>query len=90
MTLHNAQTPCNEMNVVSSTVIGQSLDKYIFELEINYLSEIFQEIQNKKDFGFEAFWSSIGGFVGIFLGYSMLQIPEMVPLIIDFFKQIIQ
>ena len=53
------------------------LDKGYFRLTIPYATDTFQEIRNVKDFGFETLWSSAGGFVGIFLGYSLLQIPEL-------------
>ena len=76
-TLKDFENLCNEMNIVSSTVVGQHFKSAYFELEINYLSEMFQEIQNKQDFGFESFGSYVGGFVGIFLGYSLSQVPEM-------------
>ena len=33
----------------------------------------YQEIKNEKELSFEMLWSSIGGFVGMFIGYSMLQ-----------------
>ena len=36
-----------------------------------------REIKEIKDFGFEDFISSLGGFIGIFLGYSMFQIPQL-------------
>ena len=37
-----------------------------------------QEIGNIQDFGFEAFYSGTGGYVGIFLGYSLLQLPDLI------------
>ena len=39
--------------------------------------DIFQEIVNARDFGAESCWSGMGGFVGIFLGYSILQLPDI-------------
>ena len=47
-------------------------------LVFNYLDEMYQEIVNKRDFDMEMLWSSVGGFVGMFLGYSLWQFPEMV------------
>ena len=44
---------------------------------INYMDDSYQETENFRDFNFESFFSSLGGFIGIFLGYSMLQIPEL-------------
>ena len=46
-------------------------------LDFVYMEDFYQEIINVRDFGFESFWSGIGGFVGIFLGYSLLQIPDL-------------
>ena len=41
------------------------------------MDKTYQEIVNERDFGFESFWSSVGGFVGIFLGYSLLEFPDL-------------
>ena len=40
---------------------------------------MFTKITNEKAVGFEAFWGGIGGFVGVFLGYSLMQIPDLIP-----------
>ena len=42
-----------------------------------YEEKYYEEITYSKDFGFESFWSGMGGFVGIFLGYSMMQFPDL-------------
>ena len=55
---------------------GMFLGGYLM-LTIPYTTETFQEIKNVKDFGFETLWSSAGGLVGIFLGCSLLQVPEL-------------
>ena len=49
-------------------------------INVHYSSEIYQEIKNLRDFTEEAMWSSIGGFIGMFLGYSLLQIPDILIL----------
>ena len=36
---------------------------------------------NTKNFDFESFVSGVGGFIGIFLGYSLLQIPDLLALL---------
>ena len=53
-------------------------------IKVSYMEQSYQETENIQDFSFESFFSSLGGFIGIFLGYSMLQIPELlnnIPLI---------
>ena len=46
-------------------------------IEIMYLDKYYEEISEIKDFGFEDLISGAGGFIGIFLGYSMMQIPQL-------------
>ena len=46
-------------------------------MRFSYTETDYQEIQYVRDFSIESFWSGIGGFVGIFLGYSMMQLPEI-------------
>ena len=46
-------------------------------MKVVYKDKFYQEIQYVKDFNFESFWSGIGGFLGMFLGYSMMQFPEL-------------
>ena len=46
-------------------------------LKIVYLDRYYEEIIEIKDFGLDDFISGLGGFIGIFLGYSMMQIPRL-------------
>ena len=41
----------------------------------------YEEVLNTRSFDFASFVSGVGGFIGIFLGYSILQIPELVELL---------
>ena len=70
--------PCYYMTVVTG-VLKNSMEWGLYlVLEVVYMDDFYQEIINVRDFGFESFWSGIGGFVGIFLGYSLLQTPDLV------------
>ena len=55
----------------------ESHDGKHITIRVSYLESTYQETENVQDFTFEMFFSSLGGFIGIFLGYSMLQIPEL-------------
>lgn len=72
--------PCIELmtpiNSEEKSLQKSGYQGFLF-LKIPYTTDTFQEIQNVKDFGFETLWSSAGGFIGIFLGYSLLQLPEL-------------
>ena len=71
--------PCYEMMI---TVTTTSRYEYtIFDEEKPHISCIFyfeadrfKEIHNHQAFNLAEMWSQIGGFVGIFLGYSCLQV----------------
>ena len=52
-----------------------------------YQDETYQEIVNLMDFSFESLWSNAGGFIGMMLGYSVLQIPEAIYKIWDLYRK---
>ena len=43
---------------------------------IRYTELVYQNIENSRGTSFETFFSGVGGFVGIFCGYSIMQVPE--------------
>ena len=73
---------CNEMginvNIKESGKFNhlEDADPEIVTFKFIYMMQKYQEIKNERDFGLEMLWSSIGGFVGMFIGYSMLQVLE--------------
>ena len=70
--------PCLDMFTSVAFIKANSniCDKCI-HLEIAYLDKYHEEILQVKAFGFQDFVSGLGGFIGIFLGYSMMQIPQL-------------
>ena len=48
-----------------------------FKIKFAYTEDVYQEIVNSESFDFTTCFSGVGGFVGIFLGFSMREIPEM-------------
>ena len=80
--------PCNEMSSIVTTtesitdqggrltLFGKS--KINLRFRLTFFTESYRETVNKLAFDMASLWSQIGGFVGIFLGYSLLQIPELV------------
>ena len=47
-------------------------------ITFHYQEQYYQELEYLPDFDAETFISNIGGFVGIFLGYSLMQFPELI------------
>ena len=73
MLLHDQ--PSNYMKVSVGALQQPYYLDYIL-MELAYMDESYQEFINAREFGFESFWAGVGGFVGMFLGYSFLQIPD--------------
>ena len=69
--------PCYEM-VVSTVDKMRTTDKFRINIQYQDLGSQFFETINARDFGFENLWSSFGGIVGIFLGYSVVNLFEMI------------
>jgi hypothetical protein len=70
-------SPCNDMSI--SAKFDKEEDNQLKEpvIKVIYTKATYQNIENNQSFGFESFLSGVGGFVGIFLGYSILQVPEL-------------
>ena len=69
--------PCVQMEVFS-TYDREKINEWDNpRVMFMYEDREYEEIQNDEDFGLESFVSGVGGFIGIFLGYSILQLPEL-------------
>ena len=69
--------PCIEMSVTNKFDKEEENKWEEPLIKVVYTKSTYQNIENTRSFGFESFLSGVGGFIGIFLGYSILQIPEL-------------
>ena len=78
--LSSFTAPCNEIGsiIVNSKEKTRKthLSKNEALVKINYNIKKYQEIRNEEDFGLGSLWSYIGGYVGIFVGYSLLNLLD--------------
>ena len=74
-TFDEIKPPCIDM--FNSVVWGQRRSWEDAYMEIFYEEKYYEEILQVEDFSIQDFISNLGGFIGIFLGYSMMQIPEL-------------
>jgi hypothetical protein len=79
--------PCVDMKTLVTETRQTTRRKSQFKIRIVYKDNVFQEIKNEKAFTFESFFSSMGGFLGIFLGYSVLQLPDLISYLYGFSKR---
>ena len=77
-TQHLYMQPCKETRAVVRSVTSNpsspghmGVSVYIM---ITYVAEVYKSITNEQAFSSHDLWSQIGGCIGIFLGYSLLQV----------------
>ena len=77
--------PCTETKV-STTIFKRNIRTldYRLWLAFYYDADEFKEILNSQAFTVNDLWSQIGGFVGIFLGFSCLQVKLISLIFTDF------
>ena len=78
--------PCTEMIVLNIDSINdkpQPKPKDV-SMAFFYNDKTFEEIKYTKSMEFVGWLSNVGGFIGIFLGYSMMQIPELLSMVMKF------
>ena len=82
--------PCEEMLVLVGNRINKRFEPHLKDMTVAfiYTNRYYERVEYSRAFGFESFWSGIGGFVGIFLGYSMMQIPEFIAHFISLFLKL--
>ena len=82
------QIPCDEMLLLSIDSINEKPDPVPKDIVIKfyYAEPIYEEIKYTKAIGFVNWLSNVGGFLGIFLGVSMMQFPELFPYLFQMCK----
>ena len=81
--LEFAEIPCNEMILLSIDSINDEPTPKPngMSMAFFYTEKTYEEIRYSRLMGFESWLSNVGGFIGIFLGYSILQIPEILSFV---------
>ena len=83
--------PCSQMNSVVThyerlmKYPNSTNPKQIFNLIVDYPVE-YRETVNKRAYNIYALFSQVGGIVGIIVGYSLMQIPDMIEFLINWLK----
>ena len=75
--LSTSPAPCTAMLIPLSIQKDQLDDKGKFDISIIYSTTEYQEIENHREFDFNSMFAGIGGFVGIFCGYSLFQVTYL-------------
>ena len=66
--------PCTRMRILTSIKFLDYYKKNKTRIDFRYLTREFEEIRNVRDFDLETMIGNIGGYVGMIMGISILQI----------------
>ena len=68
--------PCNKM-IINNSILNNYYEKQkTLMIKISLQDEFYHEILNTRDFGMADLWANIGGYVGVFCGYSVLHATD--------------
>ena len=79
--------PCEDMTTLVTINNNLRSADGQFKVIVTYTEDVYQKIETLKLVTFEEFISGVGGFVGIFCGYSILQIPELLEKSLPYLKK---
>ena len=88
--LKSYDSPCNQMEVFSKYDDKEPNEWDDRRVKFMYADSVYEEVENTRSFDLESFVSGVGGFIGIFLGYSILQVPELLGFLASFMKSVKQ
>ena len=90
LVLNSYTKPCVQMEVFAKFDREEEREWDEPSIMFMYDDRNYEEITNSQSFDLESFVSGVGGFIGIFLGYSILQIPELLASLTYFVKTLRQ
>ena len=87
--LSSHHKPCDQVQTASFTI--QEIDRKEQEkntdtnsqLGIIFNSPDYREIKHTQEFNLESLIGNIGGYIGLFLGFALWQIPDVINIIIS-------
>jgi len=84
ISLKNEDAPCGEMSVISNVESltknkdNAKLSKKTIKITFRYPGKQYRETVNSQAYLFQSLLSSVGGYIGMFLGFGLLQILEVI------------
>ena len=83
-------TPCNEISKLDleyeDAVDVSDLRENETKLSVYFRNKVYKEIRQIRAYTFMSLIGNVGGFVGLLLGYALVQIPGTVFVVYNYFK----
>ena len=56
---------------------SSDVERIYLDFQFRHVNDVYQNITNARGFTAENCWAGVGGFIGIFVGVSLMQVPEI-------------
>ena len=66
------------MRIITGVKFSNFYETDKIKIDFRYLTKVFEEIKNVRDFCLQDLFANIGGFVGMILGVSVLQLSNII------------
>ena len=73
-------------NLNDNQQIDENEQELYWDIQFSNINERYQVTENSRAFTGESCWAGIGGFVGIFVGMSLMQVPDLLCKIYQIIK----
>ena len=70
-----------KLNYIYNHTLGNSDD--FFVLHVNFKSHVFKEIKQIRAYNVQALIGNAGGYIGLFLGYTIKELPKLFQYVIN-------
>ena len=72
-----------EFDTLGDWIDGWPEEADMFDVVLEFQDDTYMEIQQLRRYGIQDIVGDIGGYLGLFLGFSLIQIPQLIFKIID-------
>ena len=87
----NYQEPCQQVEKILYLYDEYekmiTKDRSVFEILINFQGETYMEIEQHRAYDFQSLFGNAGGYIGVFLGVTFLQLPSFLLSVSNFVKK---
>ena len=66
---------------MNKIIVNTNYLEFFFRIHFRHIEDDFEEIENIRDLPLDSLYGNIGGYIGIFLGYSLIQMADALSLL---------
>ena len=56
-------------------------------MNFNFLTKQYEEIQSTREYGIENLWAEVGGYIGMLMGFSLIQVFDLLLMLVKWMQR---